>query len=342
MWMRTGRGLGQGGTAVLVSAIGAPVTVFSPPVFRLRLRHSAPTSRWFTLALLLALLLTAVPSLARRADFALPLTQDAQAPTAITNTAPITSAPVSLPPGLGPVLRAALTADNAADYAPVAVAAMSSEEVRAANSAQQFVTTFSVDGVRVAPSGGSGGSGGSAFSLHATDITTTGGSVALVAMVPVIAGARVEYRRGNVTEWYVNGPLGLEQGFTFAAPPTRDAAFTLRLAGNSDSGNGDAPVMDGDTIRVGGLRYGGLAVMDATGATLPAHLGVTNGAIEIAVDATGATWPVTVDPLIMRTGIAAPVADAVKNFGQAVAVATSNGVNTIVVGGAHDLNRDCG
>ena len=29
---------------------------------------------------------------------------------------------------------------------------------------------------------------------------------------------RVEYSRGPITEWYANGPLGLEQGFTLAAP----------------------------------------------------------------------------------------------------------------------------
>src|SRR5579863_7505639 len=32
--------------------------------------------------------------------------------------------------------------------------------------------------------------------------------------VPTASKNRVEYRRGAVTEWYVNGPLGLEQGFT--------------------------------------------------------------------------------------------------------------------------------
>ena len=34
------------------------------------------------------------------------------------------------------------------------------------------------------------------------------------------AANRVEYRRpGGVVEWYINGPLGLEQGFDLAAPP---------------------------------------------------------------------------------------------------------------------------
>ena len=34
-------------------------------------------------------------------------------------------------------------------------------------------------------------------------------------------GGRVEYHYPNgVTEWYVNGPLGLQQGFTFASRPS--------------------------------------------------------------------------------------------------------------------------
>src|SRR5262249_17812832 len=34
-------------------------------------------------------------------------------------------------------------------------------------------------------------------------------------VAPTAIANRAEYRRGSLTEWYVNGPLGLEQGFTF-------------------------------------------------------------------------------------------------------------------------------
>lgn len=30
---------------------------------------------------------------------------------------------------------------------------------------------------------------------------------------------KVEYNRGNITEWYVNSPLGIEQGFTLNSSP---------------------------------------------------------------------------------------------------------------------------
>ncbi|MBI4574001.1 MAG: hypothetical protein HY713_12045 [candidate division NC10 bacterium] len=54
--------------------------------------------------------------------------------------------------------------------------------------------------------------------------------------IPQAMANRVEYRRGSLTEWYLNGPLGLEQGFTLATPPdgpsTGPLTLTLSLAGN--------------------------------------------------------------------------------------------------------------
>ena len=44
------------------------------------------------------------------------------------------------------------------------------------------------------------------------------------------AANRVEYRRGAVTEWYVNGPKGLEQGFTLERRPTAASGKPLTLA----------------------------------------------------------------------------------------------------------------
>jgi hypothetical protein len=51
------------------------------------------------------------------------------------------------------------------------------------------------------------------------------------AVAPQANANRVEYRRDGVTEWYENGPLGLEQGFTLAERPGRanGQALTLEL-----------------------------------------------------------------------------------------------------------------
>ena len=44
---------------------------------------------------------------------------------------------------------------------------------------------------------------------------------AVAVAAPQASANRVEYRRGSLTEWYVNGPVGLEQGFTLNSPPGR-------------------------------------------------------------------------------------------------------------------------
>src|SRR5262249_11098412 len=87
---------------------------------------------------------------------------------------------------------------------------------------------------------------------------------------------RVEYPRGSLIEWYVNGPVGLEQGFTLQGPPPRaDGPLTLAL---SISGTLTATVAEGGRellLSRGGipkLRYRGLTAADASGRELPASL----------------------------------------------------------------------
>src|ERR1017187_7360144 len=53
---------------------------------------------------------------------------------------------------------------------------------------------------------------------------------ALTAVTPSADANRVEYGRGALTEWYVNGPAGIEQGFTLGRPPSQPAAGPLTIA----------------------------------------------------------------------------------------------------------------
>src|SRR5579863_1570157 len=46
-----------------------------------------------------------------------------------------------------------------------------------------------------------------------------------------VSANRVEYRRAGITEWYLNGPLGLEQGFTVEQPEKNSSGpLTVALA----------------------------------------------------------------------------------------------------------------
>jgi len=91
---------------------------------------------------------------------------------------------------------------------------------------------------------------------------------------------RVEYRRGAITEWYVNGPMGLEQGFTISQQPGMANGQSLTIALET-SGDLTATADDSGTslrlMKSEGeelLRYTGLTAYDADGKELRATLRV--------------------------------------------------------------------
>jgi hypothetical protein len=47
---------------------------------------------------------------------------------------------------------------------------------------------------------------------------------AVLQATPVASGNRIEYRRGTLMEWYVNGKRGIEQGFLLQEPPVKSGA----------------------------------------------------------------------------------------------------------------------
>jgi IPT/TIG domain/FG-GAP repeat len=123
------------------------------------------------------------------------------------------------------------------------------------------------------------------------------------ARAPRAHANRVIYARGGLSEWYANGPLGLEQGFTIAHAPAgaQDGPLTLALA---FSGNARAAIARGANGIVftgpGGaaLRYGGLVASDARGRTLHSWLELRGRQVLLRVDAHGASYPLRIDPLV--------------------------------------------
>ena len=153
------------------------------------------------------------------------------------------------------------------------------------------------------------------------------------------SGNRIDCDYGTIDEWYVNGPNGLEQGFTVAPPPPSAGGgpltVELALGGNlaaTANAAGDGLTLsrlDGSTA----LGYTGLSAWDATGKTLPASLQVeTVGErreLLIHVDAAGAQGAITIDPFVQTGKLTA--SDGVSNDAFGMSVAMSG--NTIVVGG---------
>lgn len=120
---------------------------------------------------------------------------------------------------------------------------------------------------------------------------------------------RVEYARAGLTEWYVNGPLGLEQGFTLARPPHAcgQSGVVLNLEWDTDLLPTLVAAPDGasgqrlelrDTAGQVRLAYSDLYAYDAAHERLPAELVLSGRQLSIRVDDRRAQYPLTVDPLI--------------------------------------------
>jgi hypothetical protein len=181
---------------------------------------------------------------------------------------------------------------------------------QAPNRAHGFRTYFTEAGIRVVPRTSEGPSWEWGLSLIEYGRSADAHPPEPARVHP--KSRRIEYDRGSIVEWYVNGPEGLEQGFTLARPPndrkpSDDAADPLRLAMSMAGGLVPAISEDGmavDFAIPGGrrlLHYAGLAVTDAAGRSLPARMEgfAQAGArgIRIVVDDRNAVYPVTIDPL---------------------------------------------
>ncbi|MBD3303229.1 MAG: hypothetical protein GF346_12360, partial [Candidatus Eisenbacteria bacterium] len=129
--------------------------------------------------------------------------------------------------------------------------------------------------------------------------------------------ARIELSRGpGLTEWYVNTPAGLEQGFTLETrpvaaegengapdPASEPVRIDLELSGNltprfKSDGQAIDFVTGGGTVAV---RFSKLLVRDATGRRLSAWMegfsGTRGSGIRLVFEDRAAVYPVIVDPL---------------------------------------------
>jgi FG-GAP repeat len=147
---------------------------------------------------------------------------------------------------------------------------------------------------------------------------------------PDASANRVTYARGPVTEWWANGPLGLEQGFDVARRPWA-ASGPLRIS-VAVTGGLAARMERGSVLLAGrgaSLRYGGLVANDAHGRLLPARLSLEPGGIALSVDDRGAAYPLRIDPVLRQSAslVASPTA-RLDEVGWSVAISG----DTIVAG----------
>jgi uncharacterized repeat protein (TIGR01451 family) len=148
-------------------------------------------------------------------------------------------------------------------------------------------------------------------------------------------GNRLEYQRGDLTEWYVNGSQGLEQGFTLARRPGAERENgPLAIALDAAGGLAPAQKAGENSVRFESskgvvLRYAGLRAVDAGGRVLPSRLQVRGREIRLLVEDQDAQYPLVVDPTwTQQQQLTASDATALDQFGTAVSISG----NTAVVG----------
>ena len=154
-------------------------------------------------------------------------------------------------------------------------------------------------------------------------------------------------RDGGVREWYINGPDGLEHGFTLSEPPgARQPSTPLRLALEVGTGWRAEANQAGESVTLRGpddqaIEYSKLVVRDNQGRTIPARLTVAGELVVIEAEDHSAEYPLTIDPLFtLQQRLVAADAGSADYFGYAVAL---DG-NTALVGAHYEegANTDQG
>jgi hypothetical protein len=195
------------------------------------------------------------------------------------------------------------------------------------NPAQRLRARFSSNGVEIV-------SARAHMSMH---LVAYGRGTALTTPGPpylTVHKNTVKYVYDQFTEWFANGPQGVEQGFDIAAPPRGErGSLTFALA---LSGKLHARLYRGAVLLTGGgasLRYGGLVTTDAHGHVLRSWMVLAGKRLLIHVDDRHAQYPLRIDPFLQQSELSDLPGAAGESFGEAIAV--SGG--TLVVGTTHHI-----
>jgi phosphodiesterase/alkaline phosphatase D-like protein len=199
------------------------------------------------------------------------------------------------------------------------------------NAAQGMRASFSRGGLAIQ-------AGAAQIGLRVLGLTQGSRIAPAGASSPQASANRVSFSHAGWSEWYSNGPLGLEQGFTIGRAAARDTGslgVAMALTGNASASL--AP--GGELVRLSHgateLSYGNLVATDASGRKLASSLALAHGRLLLRVDARGARYPLTIDPLVQQGGkLTGSGATGASSFG--IHVALSADGNTMLAGGPAD------
>ncbi len=162
-------------------------------------------------------------------------------------------------------------------------------------------------------------------------------------VAPSAHANRVVYPHTGFTEWFANGPLGLEQGFSIQRAPSHARGGPLTLVMGLSGGMRAAVRADRRGLFLGGaggtlLRYDGLTATGAGGHELKAWLELRAHRLILRVDTQGARYPIGIDPFVQQGNSLTGGGEwAGGRFGASVAL-SANG-NTALIGAPEDNSR---
>ena len=154
-----------------------------------------------------------------------------------------------------------------------------------------------------------------------------------------VEGERAQIDHGALVEWFVNDDRGIEHGWTISdrrpgvGPLVIGLAIEGALSLRLDDGLRSGAFVDGSgEVRA---RYVGLKAWDATGRELESHMQAGPAGVEVRVDDSAATYPVTVDPLLTNATWTAESNQVDAQFGVSVSAAgdvNGDGYSDVIVG----------
>lgn len=163
---------------------------------------------------------------------------------------------------------------------------------------------------------------------------------------------RVEYKRKGLTEWYINDPKGLEQGFTLYSAPESISGDAVPCLSLKQEIHGDLKaILNDSSDQVEFITPGGVCVIllsklntiDAVGKKLPTKFAIADNLLEILVDTTDATYPIIIDPLATTPAWTADSGQAGARLGCSVSTAgdvNGDGYSDVVIGAEYYDNGD--
>lgn len=194
----------------------------------------------------------------------------------------------------------------------------------ARNPGQQWLTHFDGAGFTVSPDHGQWTWG---FSLRAYGFESSTKLISSHAGISHEQNRTVYLWDESLSEWFVNKPEGLQQGWTIQQRPAgaglgRPFVLDLNVRGTlrpivMPDGKG---VQFFDASNSVALSYSGLKAWDAHGTLLKVNFAATDSGIRVSVNEQHAIYPITIDPVAQQAYLKASNTEADDLFGAAIAI----------------------